>query len=94
MSLVNVKEIREAFRPFIIARFLKEEERKKAREVLSALEKSANSLNVFFENWLLAQMTLEQFDYLKSKRGSIFASDDEEVEKSSLLKLKGRFGQL
>ena len=94
MDLIQSKTIRESFRPFFTARFLKEEERLKMRQLLSNFEKESKSSKEFFEKWLEIQLLLEEFTYFKYKRASLFDYDSLEVEKSSLVKLKGRFGKL
>lgn len=94
MESIQVKSIRDAFRPYFTARFLKEEERLKMRHLLSDLEKESKDSKEFFEKWLEIQLLLEDFGYFKYKRASLFDSDSMEVEKSSLIKLKGRFGRL
>jgi len=52
------------------------------------------SSNDYFEIWLEVQLLLEEFEYFKFKRSILFESDALEVEKSSIVKLKGRFGKL
>jgi hypothetical protein len=94
MDLIQWKSIRESFRPYFVARYIKEDEQIKMRHLLSALEKEMKSSNDYFEIWLEVQLLLEEFEYFKFKRSILFESDALEVEKSSIVKLKGRFGKL
>jgi hypothetical protein len=56
--------------------------------------KGIEIIEEFFEKWLEIQLLLEEFTYFKYKRASLFDYDSLEVEKSSLVKLKGRLKAL
>ena len=89
---LSVKDLREKFRPFLKARFMKDHELKNAREILSRMERMTQDDAEYPELYLQASAMLEDFEILKFKRTG---DDSEEViEEDSLAKLKARFGQL
>jgi hypothetical protein len=89
---LSVRTLRERFRPFLKARFMKEHELKGARELLSKMERLSADDTEFPEFYLQACAMLEDFEILKFKRKG---DDSEEViEDDALAKLKGRFGRL
>ncbi len=89
---LSVRTLREKFRPFLKARFMKEHELKKARELLSKMERMQGDDAEYPELYLQASALLEEFEILRFKRKG---DDSEEViENDALAKLKGRFGRL
>ena len=89
---LSVKDLREKFRPFLKARFMKDHELKTARDLLSKIERTASDDSEYPELYLQASALLEDFEILKFKRKG---DDSEEIiEEDSLAKLKGRFGKL
>ena len=91
-SCISVKDLREKFRPFLKARFMKDHELKSARDILSKMERMQQDDSEYPELYLQARALLEDFEILKFKR----KGDDAEeiIEEDSLAKLKGRFGRL
>ena len=89
---LSIKDLRERFRPFLKARFMKDHELKNAREILSKMERMPQDDSEYPELYLQASAMLEDFEILKFKR----KGDDAEeiIEEDSLAKLKGRFGRL
>ena len=89
---LSVKELRERFRPFLKARFMKDHELKNARDILSRMERMTQDDSEYPELYLQASAMLEDFEILKFKR----KGDDAEeiIEDDALAKLKGRFGRL
>ena len=89
---LSVRTLREKFRPFLKARFMKEHELKKARELLSKMERMQGDDAEYPELYLQASALLEEFEILRFKRKG---DDSEEIiEDDALAKLKGRFGRL
>lgn len=89
---LSVKALREKFRPFLKARFMKDHELKNAREILSKMERVPQDDSEYPELYLQASAMLEDFEILKFKRKG---DDTEEIiEDDALAKLKGRFGRL
>ena len=89
---LSVRTLREKFRPFLKARFMKDHELKNARDLLSKMERLAPDDTEFPELYLQACAMLEDFEILKFKRKG---DDSEEIiEDDALAKLKGRFGRL
>ena len=89
---LSVRMLREKFRPFLKARFMKDHELKTARDLLSKIERTASDDSEYPELYLQVSALLEDFEILKYKRKG---DDSEEViEEDSLAKLKGRFGKL
>ncbi len=89
---LSVKDLREKFRIFLKARFMKDHELKTARDILSKMERMPQDDSEYPELYLQACALLEDFEILKFKRKG---NDAEEViEDDALAKLKGRFGRL
>ena len=89
---LSVRTLREKFRPFLKARFMKDHELKNARDILSKIERQSPDEEEFPELYLQACALLEDFEILKFKRKG---DDSEEIiEDDALKKLKGRFGRL
>ena len=89
---LSVRTLRERFRPFLKARFMKDHELKNARDLLSKMERLSADDAEFPEHYLQACAMLEDFEILKFKRKG---DDSEEIiEDDALAKLKGRFGRL
>ena len=89
---LSVKDLREKFRPFLKARFMKDHELKSAREILAKIERTAPDDSEYPELYLQACAMLEDFEILKFKRKGDDA--EEVIEEESLAKLKARFGRL
>ena len=89
---LSVKDLRERFRPFLKARFMKDHELKSAREILAKIERTAPDDSEYPELYLQACAMLEDFEILKFKRKGDDA--EEVIEEESLAKLKARFGRL
>ena len=89
---LSVRELRERFRPFLKARFMKDHELKSAREILGKIERIAPDDSEYPELYLQACAMLEDFEILKFKRKGDDA--EEVIEEESLAKLKARFGRL
>ncbi|MCF0222985.1 MAG: ATP-dependent RNA helicase HrpA [Fibrobacter sp.] len=89
---LDVKNLRNLFRPFLKSRYLKEQELKNARDLLSRIEKLSEDDAEFKELYLQAKAMHEDFEILRFKR----KGDDveETIDDDSLSKLKGRFGRL
>lgn len=89
---LSVKALREKFRPYLKARFMKDHELKNARDLLSKMERLSQDDPEYPELYLQANALLEGFEVLKFKR----KGDDSEdvIEVDALAKLKGRFGRL
>ncbi|MCQ2106003.1 MAG: DUF3418 domain-containing protein [Fibrobacter sp.] len=89
---LNLRILRDFFRPFLKARYMKDHELKNARELLAKIERLSADDPDFPELFLQAKAMLEGFEILRFKRK---ADDSEDVvEEDSLAKLKGRFGRL
>ncbi len=89
---LSIKDLREKFRPFLKARFMKDHELKNAREILSKMERMQQDDAEYPELYLQASAMIEDFEILKFKRKG---DDSEEIiEDDALAKLKGRFGRL
>ena len=89
---LSVKDLREKFRIYLKARFMKDHELKNARDILSKMERMPQDDSEYPELYLQACALLEDFEILKFKRKG---NDAEEViEEDALAKLKGRFGRL
>ena len=89
---LSVKDLREKFRPFLKARFMKDHELKNARDILSKMERMPQDDSEYPELYLQACALLEDFEILKFKRKGDDA--EEVIEDDALAKLKGRFGRL
>jgi hypothetical protein len=89
---LSVKDLREKFRPFLRLRYIKDHELKKARDVLSRMERLPQDDPEYPELYLQACAMLEDFEILRFKRKG---DDTEEViEEDALAKLKKSFGRL
>ena len=89
---LSVKDLREKFRPFLRLRYIKDQELKKARDVLSRMERLSQDDPEYPELYLQACAMLEDFEILRFKRKG---DDTEEViEEDALAKLKKSFGRL
>lgn len=89
---LDARSLRESFRPFLKARFMKDHELKAARELLASIDKLSADDSEYPELYLQAKAMLEDFEIVKFKRKG---DDSEEVvEVDALAKLKGRFGRL
>ena len=84
--------LREYFRPYLKARYLKDHELKNARELLGKIDRTPTDDPEFAELYLQAKALLEDFEILKYKRKGNDAEDI--VEEDALARLKGRFGRL
>ncbi|WP_290764971.1 DUF3418 domain-containing protein [Fibrobacter sp. UBA4297] len=84
--------LREYFRPYLKARYLKDHELKNARELLGKIDRTTTDDPEFAELYLQAKAMLEDFEILKYKRKGNDAEDI--VEEDALARLKGRFGRL
>ena len=89
---LSVKDLREKFRIFLKARFMKDHELKTARDILSKMERMLQDDSEYPELYLQACALLEDFEILKFKRKGDDA--EEVIEDDALAKLKGRFGRL
>ena len=89
---LSVKELRERFRPFLKARFMKDHELKNAREILSCMERMPQDDPEYPELYLQACAMLEDFEILRYKRKGDDA--EETIEEDSLARLKSRFGRI
>ena len=88
----SVRELREMFRPFLKARYIKDHELKNAREILSKMERMQPDDAEYPALYLQARAMLEDFEILRFKRKG---DDSEEViEDDALAKLKKSFGRL
>lgn len=89
---LSVRELREMFRPFLKARYIKDHELKNAREILSKMERMQPDDAEYPALYLQARAMLEDFEILRFKRKG---DDSEEViEDDALAKLKKSFGRL
>jgi hypothetical protein len=89
---LSANVLREYFRPYLKARYLKDHELKNARELLGKIDRMPTDDPEFAELYLQAKALLEDFEILKYKRKG---SDVEDiVEEDALARLKGRFGRL
>ncbi len=89
---LSVKDLREKFRPVLRLRYIKDHELKKARDVLSRMERLPQDDPGYPELYLQACAMLEDFEILRFKRKG---DDTEEViEEDALAKLKKSFGRL
>lgn len=89
---LDARALRDLFRPYLKARFMKDHELKAARDLLSQIERKNSDDAEFPELFLQAKAMLEDFEIVRFKRKG---DDSEEVvEVDALAKLKGRFGRL
>jgi hypothetical protein len=89
---LSANTLREYFRPYLKARYLKDHELKNARELLGKIDRTPTDDSEFAELYLQAKAMLEDFEILKYKRKGNDAEDI--VEEDALARLKGRFGRL
>jgi hypothetical protein len=89
---LSANTLREYFRPYLKARYLKDHELKNARELLGKIDRTPTDDPEFAELYLQAKAMLEDFEILKYKRKGNDAEDI--VEEDALARLKGRFGRL
>ena len=89
---LSANTLREYFRPYLKARYLKDHELKNARELLGKIDRTPTDDPEFAELYLQAKALLEDFEILKYKRKGGDAEDI--VEEDALARLKGRFGRL
>ena len=89
---LSAKDLREKFRPFLKARFMKDNELKSARDLLSKIERTASDDPEYSELYLQASAMLEDFEILRFKRKGDDA--EEAIEEDSLARLKSRFGRI
>jgi HrpA-like RNA helicase len=89
---LSASTLREYFRPYLKARYLKDHELKNARELLGKIDRTPTDDPEFAELYLQAKAMLEDFEILKYKRKGGDAEDI--VEEDALARLKGRFGRL
>jgi RNA helicase HrpA len=89
---LTVKDLREEFRPFLQSRLLREEDRRKVRDILFALEKTEIESEEYIERYIMAKILFEKYS-----AKSIQKEEDmeiESIEQASLEKLKNRFGKI
>ena len=89
---LSASALRDFFRPYLKARYLKDHELKNARELLGKIDRTPPDNKEFAELYLQAKALLEDFEILRYKRKGNDAEDV--VEQDALAKLKGRFGRL
>ena len=88
----SANTLREFFRPYLKARYLKDHELKNARELLGKIDRTPTDNNEYADLYLQAKALLEDFEILRYKRKGCDAEDV--VEEDDLARLKGRFGRL
>ena len=89
---LSANTLREYFRPYLKARYLKDHELKNARELLGKIDRTPIDNEDYADLYLQAKALLEDFEILKYKRKGNDAEDV--VEEDALARLKGRFGRL
>jgi hypothetical protein len=89
---LSANTLREFFRPYLKARYLKDHELKNARELLGKIDRTPVDNEDYADLYLQAKALLEDFEILKYKRKGNDAEDI--VEEDALARLKGRFGRL
>jgi HrpA-like RNA helicase len=89
---LSANTLREYFRPYLKARYLKDHELKNARELLGKIDRTPVDDESYADLYLQAKALLEDFEILKYKRKGNDAEDI--VEEDALARLKGRFGRL
>jgi len=89
---LSANTLREYFRPYLKARYLKDHELKNARELLGKIDRTPTDNKDYAELYLQAKALLEDFEILRYKRKGNDAEDV--VEEDALARLKGRFGRL
>lgn len=90
LSIPSTKNFREKFSPYFAGRFLKENELKNAREMLSLAEKKRSDAEIF-DSAISLQILLDNFELLRYKRSMLAQAPEEKVEISDILKLRERF---
>ena len=88
----SANTLREFFRPYLKARYLKDHELKSARELLGKIDRTPADNDEYADLYLQAKAMLEDFEILRYKRKGNDAEDV--VEEDDLARLKGRFGRL
>ena len=91
-AVLNANTLREYFRPYLKARYLKDHELKNARELLGKIDRTPVDNEDYADLYLQAKALLEDFEILKYKRKG--GDVEEVVEEDALARLKGRFGRL
>ena len=91
-SNLSANTLREFFRPYLKARYLKDHELKNARELLGKIDRTPTDNDEYADLYLQAKAMLEDFEILRYKRKGNDA--EEVVEEDALARLKGRFGRL
>lgn len=89
---LDVRSVRDEFRPFLQAKFLREDERREVRDALGILEKTSTASPEFLSRYLNAKLLFEKYDALRLRRG--LPEEEEEIEEDALAKLKMKFGKL
>ncbi|WP_173473801.1 DUF3418 domain-containing protein [Fibrobacter succinogenes] len=89
---LSANTLREYFRPYLKARYLKDHELKNARELLGKIDRTPVDNGDYADLYLQAKALLEDFEILKYKRKGGDVEDI--VEEDALARLKGRFGRL
>lgn len=89
---LSARDLREKFRPFLKARFMKDHELKSARDLLARIERLMLDDSEYPDLYLQAKALLEEFEILRYKRKG--GDVEETIEDEDLAKLKGRFGRL
>ena len=88
----SANTLREFFRPYLKARYLKDHELKNARELLGKIDRTPTDNDEYADLYLQAKALLEDFEILRYKRKGNDAEDV--VEEDDLARLRGRFGRL
>ena len=89
---LSANTLREYFRPYLKARYLKDHELKNARELLGKIDRMPVDDKEYADLYLQAKALLEDFEILKYKRKG--GDVEDVVEEDALARLKGRFGKL
>ena len=89
---LSANTLREYFRPYLKARYLKDHELKNARELLGKIDRTPTDDSEFADLYLQAKAMLEDFEILRYKRKG--GNVEDVVEEEALARLKGRFGRL
>lgn len=89
---LSANTLREYFRPYLKARYLKDHELKNARELLGKIDRTPMDDDSYADLYLQAKALLEDFEILKYKRKG--GDVEDVVEEDALARLKGRFGRL
>ena len=89
---LSANTLRDYFRPYLKARYLKDHELKNARELLGKIDRTPIDNEDYADLYLQAKALLEDFEILKYKRKG--NNTEDVVEEDALARLKGRFGRL